>query len=379
MFAKNILFLDLGGSALKGIVINEKKFKIVAKQVQPCSGILNGYIMDSVIFQDALNKLIRSLEKSIKGQISATVLLVGSSIIKYKLLTSSAIEINGILDAQKAKAIDIKIKNWIDTNRALLIRSTPIEYKIDGTCVENPIGMYVDKLQFTYHIAYADMNQLGNLVHMLEKRGLNLIDIIPTIYACGALHLNEDERTLGALIFDIGAHSINWAYYNKNKPVNAGVIKFSSDILTHKIARGLKIAITTARELKHQHAAATLNADHFCTWAEFTKDGNQEFILQSEIVRKILPEVDTLVGEIQKVINTYSTKAHLAVLCSHGAWLAQLSETVGKNISMTIKLSPSAQPEFDALNGALILFQSEFKKKEKNILQRAAYWLKENL
>ncbi len=379
MFAKNILFLDLGGSSLKGLVMNEKKFKIITKQTQECTGIMNGYIYDSALFQEAICKLIKKLEKHTNGQISSTILLVGGSVIKYKVLVSNLMEIKGIVDKEKILAIDFKIKKWIDSNNALLIRSTPIEYKLDGVSVENPIGLYADTLQFVYNIAYADMNQLGNQVYVLEKHGLNIIDIMPSIYCAATLHLNEDERELGALVFDIGAHNVNWAYYNHNKPINSGVLNFNSETITHKIARSLKISIAQAKELKHNHAAAILTADHFCTWAEFVKDGNTEFILESEIVRKINPEINLLVSEIQKTIISYSNKAHIAVLCGHGAWLAKLSEAIGRNISTTIKLSPSASPEFDSVSGAIMLFQFDFKKKEKNILQRASHWLKENL
>jgi cell division protein FtsA len=379
MFSKNILFLDLGSCYLKGIVVNERKFTILSKQTQLSTGIKNGCIHDSIAFQKDLCALIKALEQKTKKSINATILILGSAIVKYKMLGSNDIKINGIVDKNIINLIDLKIQKWIDDNKSLLIRSTPIEYKIDGTKMLNPIGMYADNIQFLYNIAYAPMNTLGNIVFMLEKHGLNVIDIMPSIYCAAALHLNEDERTLGSLIFDIGSSGINWAFFDKNKPINAGLINFNHENITNKIARSLGINISTARQLKHSNACAILLANHFCTWAEFSKNGNTEHILESEIIRKIIPEVEQLVSSIQKVIHNYNNQAHTAILCGHGAWLNQLNNAVTKNIPISIKLSPSAAPEFDAISGALIQYQIDIQKQEKNIIQRAANWLKENI
>lgn len=379
MFSKNILFLDLGSHHLKGIVINERKCTILTKLAQPSKSIKNGYINDSVAFQNDLCKLITALEKSTKKSINSTILIIGGAIVKYKMLGSNDIKINSIIDKEKISLIDLKIKKWIDDNQGLLIRATPIEYKIDGTKVLNPISLYANNMQFLYNVAYTQMNNLANIIFLLEKHGLNVIDIMPSIYCCAALHMNEDERTLGGLIFDIGASSVNWAFFAKNKPMQAGLINFSHENITNKIARSLGISIASARQLKHNHACAILSANHFCTWAEFYKDGNTENILESEIVRKIIPEVEELVGAIQKVINNFKNKAHIAILCGNGAWLSQLSNAIAKNISIPIKLSPSASPEFDALSGAIIQYQLDAQTKEKNIIQRATNWLKENI
>jgi len=381
MFAKNILFLDLGGSALKGMVINEKKCKILAKKKQENAGIINGYVSNTQTFQIALKTLIKDLEKSVNGKLTNTILLLGGKMVQYKLLVSSNIKIESIIDKQKMHMIDLKVKQWIDSQHALLISSSPVEFQLDNIAVENPFGLYADDLKFTYFLAYANMNLLGNLVYLLEKLELNIIDIIPAIYAGAALHLNEDERTLGALIFDVGAHTIDWAYYFNKKPIAAGsLLNIGSDMITNKIATSLKIGIKEAKKIKHEHCSASLKSSNFCAWVEFTKDQNSEFILESEIIRKIAPEIENVVIQISKIINHFGNKAYVGTLAGHGAWLNNLSEVIQKSTPQTaIKLSPSSNPEFDCLNGAIIAFDQERKKKDLNILQKATHWLKENL
>lgn len=379
MFAKNILFLDLGGSSLKGIVINEKKFSIIAKNTQENSGIANGYIVNAELFQIALSKLIKDLEKKTKNKIMYTVLLLGGSLIKYKVLKSNAIKIQGIVDNNIIKLIDQKIKKWISENDALLIKHHNIEYKLDEVSVENPVGLYSTNLEFVQLIAYSNINQLGSIVYLLEKNNLDIIDIMPSIYAAAQLHLHEDEKILGSLVFDVGAHKIDWAYYFNDKPINAGSIPIGSDLITIKIAKSLKVSLNEAKKIKHDHCHAQLLPEHFCAWVEFSKEGSTDFILESEVIRKILPEIEQISSQIQKIIQYFGNKAYLSVLCGYGGWLDGFSKYLQKNLSSSVKLSPSSNPEYDALNGAIIKFQADSFKKKKNILQKTLYWLKENL
>ncbi len=380
MFAKNILFLDIGSSTLKGVVINEKKFKILAKMTQENPGIANGYIANTETFQNALKKLISNLEKKTKSRINSTVLIIGGKIVEYKLLVSSEIQVEGIIDDNTMRSIDKKIKNWADKKNVILIRSTPVEYKIDGSSVENAFGLYADTIQFTYFLSYAPMNMLGNLVHILEKNGLNIIDILPSIYCCAALHLSDDEKKLGSLIFDIGAHSVNWAYFFENKPIAAGSsINIGSEMITNKIAKSLKISIEQAKQIKHTHTSAIISSSNFCSWIEFQRDNNPDYILESEVIRKITPEVSTIIDMIIKVINHFQKKAYLAVLCGNGSWLSGLSDAVAKHTNIGIKLTPSSFPEYDAIMGAIVAFQYDAKTKNKGMIRKAASWLKENL
>jgi cell division protein FtsA len=318
--------------------------------------------------------MIKYFEKKTKNRINRIVLVLGGKLVKYQVLLSNEIKVNSIIDDKQMEFFDNKIQKWLNEKSALLIKSENIEYKVDNISVENPMGLYADTIQFHQFLAYANSNQLGSIVYLLEKNNLDVIDIIPSIVGNGALHLSYDERKLGALIFDIGATSVNWAYFFNDKHVNAGTINIGSEILTHKLAKSLKISFEQAQKLKYAHCSAQLLPAHFCSWAEYTKDNNQDFILESELIRTIMPEVNAIIAEIHKIILMFHSP-HLAVICGSGAWLANLVQSLQKNLSTQIKLSPSANPEFDALNGSVISYQNDLKNK-MNIMNRAKQWLK---
>lgn len=380
MFSKNyVFFLDLGAYSLKGILINKNNFTIVAQDYEYNSGIINGYISNAELFVQAMELLKRKIEKSAKTKITEISLIIGGKIMHYKLLVSNEIKLHAIINGEKINFIHSKIQEWIDANNALLVKSEPIEYKIDGMHVENPLNLYANKIQFVYFLAYSNAQQLGNIAYLVERMNLNIVDISPSIYAAASIHLTKDEKTLGSLIFDFGANNINWAYYLEGKPLNAGTINLGSEIITHKIAKSLKININDARKLKHKYASCLLLPEHFCSWIEFNSHANPEFMLQSEFVRKILPEINLIANEVKKIIANFSNKAHIATFCGAGAWINNFIEFVQKSSSMTIKLTPSDNPHIDALTGAIENYKKIVNQKQKNILQRAIDWLHENL
>lgn len=382
MLSREILFLDLGSSALKAIVLNQKKFTITYKTTFPNAGISNGYISNGEVFSQSVNILVKQIEKKIKKKLHYTVLILGGKILKYKVINSAAIAVNKIIDGAVMSQIDNIINDWAKQNNNVAISSIGIEYKIDDAIITNPIGLYANTLHFSHIVAYANSNQLGCILYTLEKMQLDIIEILPSIYCCAELHLTKDERELGSLIFDIGASSINWGYFYKNKPINAGSIDYGSSEFTYKLAKGLKIAITEADRLKCEHSGAILTPQNFCQWAEFIKDSNTEYILESELSRKIMPEVEAMSCQIGKIIQHFSRNAHLAMLCGHGAWLKNLDTVIQKNTNSTIKLSPSASPEYDALNGAVMIYQNQqkdLKIKKINLFSRLLFWIKNNL
>jgi cell division protein FtsA len=380
VFSKNILFLDVGSGALKGIVINAKTFKILTKATQHDSGIKHGRVYDAEKFDCAIKMLIKKLEKNIRSGISNTVLILGSSLIKYKGLVSDNIKIDRIVTDKTMRLIQRNIEKWIEINKVVLINTTNIEYRLDDAQISNPIGLYGETLRFQHFLAYAHMNQLCSLLALLEKNNLDIIDIYPSIYCAAALHLNDDERILGGVIFDIGSQSINWAHYYDNKSINAGAMNFGSESLTYSIAKSLQITIGEAEKLKQDYASAILTPQSFCQWAEFNKNGNLEYILASEISRKILPDVEHMISHMHKIISNIKIKPSVVVLCGYGARLLNLSQLAQRNLSITVKTIASVEPEFDALHGAIVMYQQQKKEiqiKKRGIIKKFANWLSE--
>lgn len=378
MTYKNILFLDIGSFTLKGLLVSKKNSAVLAKATIECSGICEGYVVDSIKFMESVKFVIDSVEKSSKNRVCAVVLLVGASLIEYKMISTGNIKLGAKFDSQKLDSINAGIKKWASSRDYWVIKAIPIQYKLDGILVKNPQNMYANQISCNFFVAYAKSNQLGNLVFLLEELGLDVIDIVPTIYACVDSHLNRDERILGSLIFDFGAASIDWAFVVEDNIVSAGAIRLGGEIITNKIAKSFSVSLSEARRIKHNHAAAALEPKNFCSWVEIFREVGMESVVESEVIRKILPEIDLLSNKILKIVKSFESKASCIVFCGAASWLNGFVDLLSKKIILPTRISPSSDPSFDAISGFKD-HQYFTSQKSANFLGKCISWLKNNL
>lgn len=380
MLNNYIFFLDIGSDHLKGLIFNERNKKILAFQKEKSISVKNGCIINSELFQINVLNLIKKLELQLSIKIQNTVLLIGGKSLEYKIFNSNSIKIKNIINEVKMQQIENQVKQKLKQNNHILIKLEPISYHIDNLKVENPFGLYADELKFSYMIAYSNINQIGNTVFLLEKLNLNIIDIIPSAFCAGNKHLTYDEKILGSLIIELGSNSINWVYYFKNKIMNAGSSEIGMEKITYKIATSLKISLTEAEKIKKEYASAVLKSEHFCSWIKLNKNSNEEFILQSEMIRKILPEINLIFIEIKKIIDKFSSnKVYTISICSGGAMLNNFIEGFEKMTNLNLKTSITVEKEYDALLGAVYEYNKNYETKEKNIFQKIINWIEKNI
>ena len=379
MLTKHILFIDPGSSAIKGTVFRTTDGKIIAKHLQEDSGIFQGTIRDSELFHNSVKKLKKHLEKEIKSSLESAVLLIGLDLIKFKNISIKEISLNAFFDENMFKKLESQMKSWAEKNSSWLIRSNFLKYFLNQEEIENPKGLYVEKLKANANVAYAKKSSLGNMIMVLESVNLNIIDIIPSIFSCAQFHLSEDERKLGSLILDIGESGINWAFYYKNKPYQAGSINHSVIKVIKKLAQKYSIPIKEAKKLMEMHVSAIIKPESFCAWAEIKNEYESEFVLESEVSRTVQGEIEELKFKILKLIKSFEKSAYLCSLCGSGTWLKCLDELLQKNTSMQIMVSPSQEPAFDSLYGSMLTFEQTLFIKKNSIFKKAIYWLKNNL
>lgn len=337
MLPKDTLLLDLGGYEIKGMFLDEKSDKVIFVKEKK-TGLDNGYVNDVFLFQTAVLNTIKNIEGKVHKKISNVLLLLSGKILEYRTLSVQNLNVNGVVNQYKMDLFSKRVKQWVEEKNAILLRYYPVEYILDDYKIENPYGLYVDVLSFKYFVCYSLKSKINNLIYLLEQLNLNVVDLIPSIFALADRYLSEDEKRLGSIIFDIGHTKIHWSFYFKGVPVKAGNINLGSDFITAKIARSLKVSLEEATNIKHEYLSAVLKPEHFCSWIRVVKESNEEFVLQSEMIRKILPEVISFVDEIKKIIEVFvKQKAYHAVFCGNASYLSDLVDSMQKTSSMRFK------------------------------------------
>ncbi len=379
MFNKNILFLDPGGSELKGILINEHNCKIIIKESVENSGIFNGYINNAEIFANSFQLLLNKIKEKTKKPVHKIYLIIGGICIEHKFLNFTYKNLNKTISHDILNLITEKIIENEKKQNNIVIKINDIEYNVDNVILENPAGLFAQNVTFKKIISYSNFNLINNLFKMIEKHNIEIEEVYPSIFCSAELMLTEDERILGAMVLDIGAHKIEWGYYFKNKLINCGSIPFSMDHITYKIAKILKTDIKQAFHIKHENIYATLEADNFCNWINYTSNNINEHIIESELIKLINPELENLVKQINIVSSQFSKHLNLIALSGQGALLKRIQKLLQKNLNINIKISQSADPKFDALNGAILFYINHDRQKKDNLFKRIINIVKNHL
>lgn len=339
MLPRDTLLLDLGSYEIKGIFLDSRSDQFIYEREKK-TGFYNGYVKNVFDFQSAVLSLIKKVEVKTEKKISSVALLLSGKILEYKTLSVQNLKINGVIDQFKLDLFASRVEDWVKAQKGVLLKFFPVEYLLDDCKIENPYGLSAENLSFKYFVCYVLDLKIKNLIYVLEQLNLDVVDLIPSIFALGDRYLSDDEKKLGSLIFDIGSSKLHWSFYYKGVPVKAGNINIGSEIMTAKIARGLKISLDEASKIKHEFLAALLKPEHFCSWISIKRDSGDEFILQSEMVRKILPEVEVFIAEIKKILDAFiKQNAYYVVFCGNGSYLSDLIPTVQKSYnSISLKL-----------------------------------------
>src|SRR4029078_3455201 len=94
----------------------------------------------------------------------------------------------------------------IDRNGQVVLHAHPPLYTIDrAQGVQQPIGLYANRLGVDIHVIAADPSPLRDIDTLIRSVHLRVKVIVASPIAAGLACLNEEERDLGVALVELGA------------------------------------------------------------------------------------------------------------------------------------------------------------------------------
>jgi cell division protein FtsA len=142
-----------------------------------------------------------------------------------------------------------------------IIHSVPVGFAIDGVHgIQDPIGLYGEKLDIRFHLVTADPAHLQNLMACLWRCHLEVEEIVSTALTSGISCLIEDEKALGVALLDIGAGGTTIGLFRNGQFVHGDHLPIGGLHITNDLARGLQTPVFHAERIKIAHADVSLPA-----------------------------------------------------------------------------------------------------------------------
>lgn len=228
-------------------------------------GIRAGQIVDMDAAEGAIRKVVHAAERMAGVKLSTIILGSPPAGLSSGLYTGE-VALNGhpIGDEHVNQCIFLaQQRHHFSDGR--IIHVLPTIYAIDDDkYIENPLGMYGDRLCVTVHVISVPNKLVRNLCACLERCHLEAERFIAAPYASALAVLTEEEMLLGAFHIDMGASMSSFSIYHRHTPIFNGMVPIGGGHITRDIAHGLGVSIETAEKMKTMHGSALSGGhEHF--------------------------------------------------------------------------------------------------------------------
>jgi len=244
---KNILAIDIGSFKTAAVIANydenTMELSISGVGIAKSKGIKRGSIVNIDHAAKSIKKAYLDAKRVAGVEINKAIINVSTSYTK-SILSFGIVNIpsNEIKIKEINRAIQMALHNASIPKDYQILQAIPVSFKVDEmTDIEDPLGMSGSRLEVSVHIIAVQKSGLDNLKKTIKQAGIEIENLVSSIYASGLAVLKEDEKELGVSIIDIGATTSDLGIFiNKT-------LKYTDTlgVGSHHITNDLSIALHT--------------------------------------------------------------------------------------------------------------------------------------
>ena len=256
--------LEIGTSKIC-VVVGESRpdgtIKILGVGQAPSRGVRKGEIVDFETAMKCVHEAVVDAEQKSDVMIrSVYVAIAGSHIQSFNnrgcvMLPEDRDEI----DEQDIEDVKINAREVSIPAQNAFLHSIIQHYHVDGQDgVLSPIQMLGQKLEADFHIIHGVRTRIQNTIRCVKELPLDVEDVVFSALASAQVVLTPHQKSLGALVIDIGGGTTDYILYVDGAVKQSGVLAVGGDHITNDISMGLRIPMTRAEKLKIEEGSVTL-------------------------------------------------------------------------------------------------------------------------
>lgn len=314
--------IDIGTNSIKLVVaeIVRDKVNILCAISEESRGIKKGLIEN---FEDAVYSIKKAVKKA-EDMLGLKIKKVVASVPEYDLMFSSGEGVNTITNEDGivtkndiSRILKTCAYNKVNENYEL-INIIPIEYKLDGKVIKNPVGLMGKKLKLSSIIVSAPKKNTYEFIKAIEKCGIEVIDIMLGSIADYALFKNEFLDENNGVIINLGAGKTTISAFYKGILVNEYILPEAGDLVDNDISFMYKTKIKDSKKLKERYAlSSTKLANPKETTTLINKLGEKVEVNQYELTEYVASRMQEILKKSKNQIN-YLTKKEISYIIITG-------------------------------------------------------------
>lgn len=345
LYKNPIVGLDIGSHTIQAVVAQKDKngsLQIVSAYEVPSQGVKRGFISNLEDLKKVLKPLFQRLENDIEHSVKNAYFSIAVPNLYLKSSKGTIVvsrpdgeitehDVDRVFSAAKAIALP--------KNREIL-HIIPREFIIDGEDrVKDPVGMRGLKLELNAFIIGVFAPQIKTISKLAEDLGITIEGLVLAPLASSKAVLTKQQKELGTLVLEIGAHTTGMAVYEDGEILYANVLPIGSGHITNDIAIGLKIDVDIAEQIKKRHGICLTNAvssRETLDLGEFEEGGKVSKKELARIIEARMCEILDMVNSELKKISRNQLLPGGVVLCGGGVKIYGLVDLVKRELKLPV-------------------------------------------
>lgn len=264
-FSEITAVLDIGTSKIVcfiGLHQADGSVRILGVGTQAGAGMKSGAVVDMEKAEYAIRRAVAGAEKAAGLAIHSVVVNVATRSLKSRHVSvETRFSSAEVAERDLRRVIDTALIEFDAPDQAI-VHALPLNWILDGEGgIRDPRGMFGKTLGVDMHFVTANIGNLRNLAHCIERCHLHIAGMIAAPYAAGEAVLVEDELDLGVTVIDMGAGITTAAVFRDQALVFVDAIGVGGRNVTTDIARGLTTPPEAAERIKILYGSALDSPD----------------------------------------------------------------------------------------------------------------------
>ena len=210
--------IDLGStkvSVVLGEIDQKGKLTILGTGKSPLEGMEKGQIVSESSVSACLRSAVQKAEQKAGVQLKRLICTAPNFQIEFKKnlgVIVSRSEDGCISKEDKQECIK-KARNIVKPNESKILHVIPLQYRVDGKEVSNPIGIDGTHLEVAAGFVLGNAENLKSLNNCFDDHSLESLGFIYDGLSHSELMLTKEDRQIGSLLLDIGGHFTKASYF----------------------------------------------------------------------------------------------------------------------------------------------------------------------
>jgi cell division protein FtsA len=258
-----IMGLDIGSTKICAAIciINKAgELSLVSVGTSISAGLKKGRIENAEELCDAIKKAVQKAEHKAgirPDRVLINLPLYGVEFAHNLGFILSKEETGQISKNEKNECIK-RSGNIYKTSKQKILHVIPLFFKVDGTVVKNPVGVFGSNLEVQTHMILGRTSAIMGISNILKNLDLHISGIIYDPIAVSQIMLTDAERREGGVLVDIGGQFTKVSIFRDNLLHRSFFIPVGGTTLTQDIATCLKTTIPEAERIKILHTNVNL-------------------------------------------------------------------------------------------------------------------------